>query len=141
MLEEAELAATNARLAATDEQSKAETQYDSLAIESGFLAEGQSRRIDELRKSINTLNSLKVGESRQVEIGALVYLEDDNSQVKLFFILPVGAGHQLSLVKEMVTVITPDAPLSSSLKGCIVDDEVRLQMGAKENFYTVIDIK
>ena len=49
-------AANNAHLAATDDQSVAETQYDTLAIEASYLAEGQSRRVDELKLSINGLN-------------------------------------------------------------------------------------
>jgi len=46
-------AAKNAHLAAIDDQSVAETQYDTLAIEASYLAEGQSRRVEALKKSIN----------------------------------------------------------------------------------------
>ncbi len=49
---EAEEAAMNAHHAAIDDQSVAETQYDTLAIEAGYLAEGQSRRIQMLKEEL-----------------------------------------------------------------------------------------
>ena len=58
-LSHCEQAANNAHLAATDDQSVAETQYDTLAIESAYLAEGQSRRLIEFKVSIKRFITLQ----------------------------------------------------------------------------------
>ena len=74
------LAADNAHKAATDDQSVAETQYDTLAIEQSYLAEGQSRRVDEIRVAIKSLQSLKfeqVSNKTCVMMGSLVQVEQD----------------------------------------------------------------
>ena len=44
--------AENAHLAAVDDQSIAETQYDTLAIESAYLAQGHSKRVLEIKTAI-----------------------------------------------------------------------------------------
>ena len=51
-LNQAISAANEAHAAAVDDQSVAETQYDTLAIEASYLAEGQSKRVQELQKAI-----------------------------------------------------------------------------------------
>ena len=72
------MAANNAHKAATDDQSVAETQYDTLAIEQSYLAEGQSRRVDEIKYAIQRLHSfpLEALETKlKVAVGAVVQLE------------------------------------------------------------------
>ena len=56
-LETAKLAADEAKNAATDEQSIAETQYDTLAIEASYLAHGQSVRYYELKNELVLLEN------------------------------------------------------------------------------------
>ncbi|GAA5138069.1 hypothetical protein GCM10025767_19860 [Thalassotalea piscium] len=48
-------AANSARAASIDEQSVAETQYDTLAIEAGYLAEGQAKRAQLIALEIRQL--------------------------------------------------------------------------------------
>ena len=57
-LEHAVNSANDAHAAAVDDESVAETQYDTLAIEAGYLAEGQSRRVQELHAAIHSYQSL-----------------------------------------------------------------------------------
>ena len=74
------VAANNAHQAATDDQSVAETQYDTLAIEQSYLAEGQSRRVDEIRYTIELINNFKYDlalETPGIIQGSLVQLEQD----------------------------------------------------------------
>jgi uncharacterized membrane protein len=57
-LQKAIAAANEAHAAAVDDQSVAETQYDTLAIEAGYLAEGQSRRVTEFQQAIDAYQAL-----------------------------------------------------------------------------------
>lgn len=151
-------AANNARLAATDEQSKAETQYDTLAIEAAYLAEGQTKRIEEIRHAIEQFNELasklatsKVQSIQVIALGSLVEifhpdsLDKPNSDAlanasRWYFIAPAGAGFTCELLLtnsesttnkkrlQTVTVITPQSPLGNALLGKQLDDEITLNM-------------
>lgn len=129
------LAANNAHLAAIDEQSIAETQYDTLAIEAGYLAEGQSRRVSELKLAIASFEHLSEVikkspcEHNQVKIGSLVQLFQDKSANQYFFIAPAAAGFRCAIKDESFTVITPQSPMGKALLNKTLDDEIAIKLG------------
>ena len=133
------VAANNAHLAATDEQSIAETQYDTLAIEAGYLAEGQSRRVGELKLAItafeNLAEMLKQTSDRHqyIKLGSVVQLSQDQSANQYFFIAPAAAGFRCSIscdIKERnFTVITPQSPMGKALLNKSIEDEVAIKLG------------
>jgi len=123
------IAANNAHLAAIDDQSVAETQYDTLAIEASYLAEGQSRRVQALKNAIATIKSLVLKESVRVIIGSLVQLSADESSKHWFFISPVGAGFRCQVTQQNITVITPQSPMGIALLGKRSLDDICVQIG------------
>mgnify|MGYP003645400072 CR=1 FL=1 len=75
----------------------AETQYDTLAIEQSYLAEGQSRRVDDIRSAIKSLESLKFDpllNKARVMMGSLVQMEQDIAKRHWFFITPAAGGYR-----------------------------------------------
>ena len=129
------IAAENAHKAATDDQSIAETQYDTLAIEQSYLAEGQSRRVEELKAAIKSLENISVENlqpSQNIKIGSLVQLEKDATKQRWFFIAPAGAGFRYHLKPEEIQVevvmITPQSPIGSALMGLELDDEINVNI-------------
>lgn len=141
LLNEAELAATNARLAAVDEQSKAETQYDTLAIESAYLAEGQSRRIDELNEAVSLVANMPLYPCDTVKLGALFSIEFEDTNEEQFLLAPAGAGQQLIYGSELVKVITPNAPLARSCLNKLIDDEIMITISNNERHGSIITIE
>ncbi|QOL26073.1 GreA/GreB family elongation factor [Thalassotalea sp. LPB0316] len=135
-LANAKQAAEQARLAAIDDQSVAETQYDTLAIEAGFLAHGQSQRVEQLSQSITLINELIKQNSlhQHVAIGSLVVLIDEQETLHYFFIAPVGGGINCQHQGKVITVITPQAPLGRLLMGKSRDDEVVLQTSTTKSY-------
>jgi len=125
-LEAISLAAKNAHLAATDDQSIAETQYDTLAIEAGYLAEGQSKRALTLKKEIQQMAHINLSIDDKVKIGSLVQLEQDQSNHHWFFIAPAAAGYHCIIDNQSITVITPSSPVAKALIGNQVLDEVQI---------------
>lgn len=129
------VAANNAHLAATDDQSIAETQYDTLAIEAGYLAEGQSRRVDELKDAIASFEQLSEviikspSNHNQVQLGSIVQLSKDQIVNQYFFIAPAAAGFRCMIEDKSFTVITPQSPMGKALINKILDDEVSIQLG------------
>lgn len=135
-------AANQAHSAAVDEQSVAETQYDTLAIEAGYLAEGQSNRANAIRAEINTLAELVIREFTAdipINLGALVQIYHDNAKPHWFFILPVAAGFKGTFLQPEVTqqkgiqhsftVITPQSPMGAALINQYQSDDIQINSG------------
>ncbi len=130
------VAANNAHQAATDDQSVAETQYDTLAIEQSYLAEGQSRRVDEIRYTIELINNFKYDlalETPGIIQGSLVQLEQDIAKQHWFFIAPTAGGYRCQLAQQgsaiNITVITPQSPMGAALLGKELDDDAIISVG------------
>ncbi len=124
-------AAQHALDGATHEQSKAETQYDTLGLEHAYLAEGQSRRIDALGLAISQVQNWSIKDftkEDEIYLGAIVTLEDiKNQQLTTLFLAPAGGGISIKVENLEIKVITPQTPLGESILGLMLDDEVRLQ--------------
>jgi len=125
-------AAQQAHDAATHEQSKAETQYDTLGLENAYLAEGQSRRIDELIHAISQLENWSIKdfkEDEEIYLGALLTLESQSKQTLRLFLAPAGGGITIEPENDTIKVITPKTPLGQALLGLSVEDTAKLQTG------------
>lgn len=123
-LQDATLSAQMARDDATHEQSAAETQYDSLSIEAAYLAHGQSERADQAHKSIQDFEDVfKLHTFESVQVGALVCIEDENTQEKWFYIGPSEGGLKINIKGEDVFVVTLHSPIGQLMANKKVDDE------------------
>lgn len=128
-------AANEAHAAAVDDESVAETQYDTLAIEASYLAEGQSRRVQELQAAINdyqVLNLFTFNEQKKIGLSALVKLADKNQAHHWFFIGPAAGGFRCQLNGQNITVITPKSPMGLALMGKFLDDDIEVMLGNKK---------
>jgi len=166
-LKGAQFAAKQAHDAAIDDQSVAETQYDTLAIESAYLAEGQSRRIeqyhDELIQLERVIEKLSrehsaphaqdsiIINSNKVKIGELVTIaaidenrSESSEPLKHYYLMPIAAGLEISLDMDSkticFTVITPQSPLGKRLLGCELGEEVELSFNAQSRLGEIIEI-
>ncbi|MDK2595157.1 transcription elongation factor GreAB [Pseudoalteromonas obscura] len=136
-LYEAQAAADSARMDAIHEQSAAETQYDSLSIESGYLAEGQSERVEQAHFSINAFESaFKAEKIGSVIEGALVKISDEQGEYYWYFIGPTEGGLKVTILNTKILVLTLQSPLGQVLKDKQLDDEVEFDFnGTKQLFY------
>ncbi len=127
-------AANNAHLAATDDQSVAETQYDTLAIEAAYLAEGQTRRVQEITQAINAfeqMNLISFDENTPVTLSAMVQLSQDQANKHWFFIAPAAGGFKTKINNKHYTVITPQSPIGQELIGKFLEDDIRVKLGKR----------
>jgi len=128
-LKQAVNSAKEAHAAAVDDESVAETQYDTLAIEAGYLAEGQSRRVQELQSAIQSYQSLSLltfDQNKAISLSALVQLSQDKESNHWFFIGPAAGGFRCQLAKQHITVITPQSPMGKALMNKLEDDDVEV---------------
>ena len=126
-------AANEAHAAAVDDQSVAETQYDTLAIEASYLAEGQSRRVQELQAAIHDYQALKLldfDENKSITQSALVQLYADSQDQHWFFIGPAAGGFRCQLAEQNITVITPQSPMGLAFMGKYQDDDIKVTLGS-----------
>lgn len=133
-LKQAESAANEAHAAAIDDQSVAETQYDTLAIEASYLAEGQSRRVQEYQVAIKAYQTMhcEVFDSNSIiSVSALVQLAQDQAKKHWFFIGPAAGGFRCKIQEQNITVITPQSPLAQAIIGKEIDDDIKIQLGNK----------
>ncbi len=136
-------AADVAHLAAIDDQSVAETQYDTLAIESAYLAEGQTRRIAQYKAELELMSNPKLLKDArgQVSLGSWVSLEQENGELRYVYLAPAGAGLELTIDNEIVNVITPNAPIGLAMLGLIEGDEFNLMVNQNTQTYYVLKIR
>ncbi len=131
-LQQAIDAANEAHAAAVDDQSVAETQYDTLAIEASYLAEGQSKRVIEFQHAIDTYKALDLIEFNNdsyIALGALVQLSADIDTNHWFFLGPAAGGFRCQIVQQNITVITAQSPMGMALLGKQLDDDIEIMLG------------
>ena len=132
----AQQAADHAHNAAIDDQSIAETQYDNLAIEASYLAEGQSKRVIEYQQALQAyqqLTLLEFNENSPIKLTALVQLGKDQACHHWFFIGPYAGGFRTNVlnktIEQQITVITPQSPMGMAMLAKQQDDDIEIRLG------------
>jgi hypothetical protein len=108
--------------ATTHEDAKAEGKYDTRAIESGYLAEAQAKRLNELERKLAFLQGLKFSnfkEDDEIAATALVGLGS-----RWFLILPKIGGFTIEEGEIKVFIVTPESGVGKKLIGSYVGDEI-----------------
>jgi transcription elongation GreA/GreB family factor len=140
-LDNAIAAAQQAHDGATHEQSKAETQYDTLGLEHAYLAQGQSRRINELTHGISLLENWRVKdfcEEDEIYLGALITLKAVQSHDLMNVLLaPAGGGILIKIEECEYHMVTPQTPLGQALIGLTQGETVALNNGRQ---YEIISL-
>lgn len=116
---------------ATNEESRAESQWDTQGLEASYLAAGQATQARAWAETIEKLQSDRddlLRKNNTVSLGALFCCDLDGS--KEFFFLAGVAGGQVIQVDDMeVTVITPQSSLAGKIMGLHVGESARLPNG------------
>lgn len=110
-------AADVAREAATDEEARADSKYDTQGLESSYLARGHAMMLEDLAEDFRRLKSFLLpvfDPADPIDLGALVDVEMDGEPM-WFMILPGGGGTDVVVDGREVTVLTPDTPLGEQL--------------------------
>lgn len=133
----------NAKTIATDNESKAESKWDTRAIEAGYLAGAQSARIEELQQELELLENLSIKNltnNDEIIIGALVKLECNNQQ-KHYFISPITGGVLLNIDNRPIMVVSVFSPIGKEVLGLSVDDIFELTTPSGKREYSVLEVQ
>jgi transcription elongation GreA/GreB family factor len=140
-------AANDAKDLATHEQSKPETQYDTVGLEASYLAHGQSQRVAELKLALMQWQALSelaakdtVRTERAIEFGCLIQLENEEAEAVWFLLGPAMGGLKLKHNDKLITVVTESSPLGKAIMGRYIDDEINLSLQGKNRLYEIIGV-
>lgn len=131
--------ARDAFAAATDEQSKSEGKYDTRAIESSYLARGQSLQAAEIIRAVQDYEKLALrdfGPGEPIHIGALVELECKTDRT-FYFIGPRAGGTEVECDGQEVLVITPHSPMGQQLVGRKQGERLQIKVGKTSDAYRI----
>ncbi len=121
-------AAEVAREAATHEESKAENKYDTRGLEASYLAAGQARRAEDIRRALGAWRTLQMrpyDDELGIQLGALICLVGAEGRQQWLLLGPDGAGLKLEHDGLEIMLITGQAPLGQQLLGKGPGDEVQ----------------
>lgn len=111
-------AARDAKDYATDNDSKAESKYDTRGLEASYLAGAQAQKAEDLGDAIELLRNFNLPDHPTEALpGAVVILTGDDGEDEAFFILPAGGGIELEAQGQTITVISHQSPRAQSLIG------------------------
>jgi len=140
-LKELEAAADANLKFATDQEFKAESKYDTRALEASYLASAEAKRVEELKLDIQILESVDLGASarfHEVNIGALVELAHQG-QNRFYFLIPTAGGTLLKIEDKAVLVVSVFSPIGDAVLGLKKGDEFEVQAPKELRTYQVID--
>ncbi len=120
---------------ATHEESRAENDKDTRALEATYLARGLARRVEDLTVAaarLPTLSGVPREAGAPIAPPALITLEDEQGEALLFLLSPVAGGTELVVEGYPVKVVSPAAPLGRALVGREVGDEVLVKTPGRQ---------
>lgn len=139
-LENLERAYAATKAGATHEEAKPEHAKDTRALEQTYLARGQAKRVEEMRKGVVSVERMTIRafpEDTPIAVGALVRVIQDDEEKRLF-VAPEGGGTALS--SGTVQVVTPRSPVGRALVGKHQDDQIELIVAGQMRVLEIVDV-
>lgn len=135
-----EASAKSNRDFATDQEFKAESKYDTRALEASYLASAEAKRVEELKLEIQILEEVDTEQSSrlgEISIGALVDLSHQN-QTRKYFLIPTAGGTVIKIGDTAVMVVSVFSPIGDALMGLKVGDEFEVETPKEMRHYKVL---
>lgn len=133
-------AVKRAHATASDKANIPENKYDTLALEAGYLAQGQSKRVEQCAADIQSFKKLSHLPLDRVKSGALVLLLDESDNEKWLFFGPAAGGLKVVFEHNTIVVVTVSSPLGSAINQAEVGREVCVNIAGKQIAYEVMEI-
>ena len=125
---------------ATDQEFRAESKYDTRALEASYLASAEAKRVEELKLEIQILEDVDVNASKklgEISIGALVELLHQE-QKRLYFLIPTAGGTVVKVNDQAVMVVSIFSPIGDALMGLGKGDHFEVETPKETRHYQVL---
>jgi transcription elongation GreA/GreB family factor len=136
-----EAAAANRSLA-TDQEFKAESKYDTRALEASYLAGAEAKRVEDLKLDIQMLEEVDLEGSRksaEVCVGSLVELKHQE-QSRSYFLIPTSGGTLLNYEGRAVLVVSVFSPLGAAMLGLKSGDVFEVETPKETRTYQIVHL-
>lgn len=136
-------AARLAHEAATDEESKPENEYDTRALENSYIAGAQAKRAAEIEAQLTSykyIDMKQFNENTPISSTALVTLEHNNKELKVF-IVAKGGGLHISVDNMPIQIVTPNSPLGETLIGLKEGEVALVEIGDLVKEYEILKVE
>ncbi len=139
--------AREAHDAATNDEGRAEDQYDTRGLEASYLAGAQARRAAELQELIQRYRLLEpraFTPTDSIAITALVELESQGRR-SLVFLVPTQGGNTVTLDGKSVQILSSGSPLGQELIGRVpakaAESEFEVELsGSQVREYRILSV-
>jgi transcription elongation GreA/GreB family factor len=126
----------------THEESRAENDKDTRAIEASYLARGQAARVDELRDAVTHFEALQPivqGPEEPVRAGSLLELEDESSRI-LCWLSVASATFEVDVDGRSIRVVSTRSPIGRALLGRLVEDDVEFPTPKGTRAFSIVGV-
>lgn len=142
-MHELEAAAKSNKDFATDQEFKAESKYDTRALEASYLASAEARRVEDLKLEIQMLEEVDLNlsaKSQEVCIGSLVNLRHKD-QDRSYFVIPTSGGTLVKVEDKAVLVVSVFSPLGDAVLGLKEGEEFEVETPKETRSYQVVSFQ
>ena len=143
-LETITVSAKKSFAAATSDEHRAESKYDTFKLESSFLSRGLAKRVEELTNALKSLQALplvKLGAISPVQPSALVRLQDGDGTAMALFLGSDAGGETIDVNGEEISVVSSGSPLGQAVLDRRVGDTFAIQIGRFTHTFTVLSVE
>ena len=133
-------AARTAHAAATHAECLPDNKYDTTALEASYVAQGQANRAQDIRRALESYQSLALrpfDEETPIRLTALVTIAAEDGSCRQLFLGPAAGGLKLTIKDKECLVITPESTLGRALLGKRCGEEVRIGSGSGQKNFTI----
>lgn len=125
---------------ATDPEFKAESKYDTRALEASYLASAEAKRVEELKLEIQILEEVDLSASSRLDeicIGALVELMYAGRKM-LYFLIPTAGGTLLKTNGDAVVVVSVFSPIGDAMLGLKGGESFEVETPKETRSYEIL---
>ncbi|MGS0674281.1 GreA/GreB family elongation factor [Shewanella sp. 30m-9] len=160
------VAANRAHETATGSESVAENKYDTFGLEASYLAHGQSMRAAQCKADLEAFkhlfasitgfdmpddivssglanevrSKLDCNKQRQVSLGRVVVLIDDDDKRQYLFVGPSAGGLKIEFDGLLVMIVTPASPLGAAMMNKPQGEEFSLTLGETKRYFEIVSV-
>lgn len=138
---EVEGAAKSTRDLVQADDLKSEGKYDTRAIEAGYLASAQNKRVEEIKLDIQMLEDLatQIEPATKLQLGSLGLI-DCNGQKRLYFLSTTSGGSMIMIDNHPILVISVFSPIGDAALGLGVGETFEVETPKETRQYEVVEV-